>query len=553
MIGQATRNQFLSQSRTAGLFALFALVVVVSNLVGLVLFSGLVVNPDSGMYLVAAIGIFQGSVPFVDLIDLNPPMVQYLHIVPVLISRLLSAQPATVFHLLVAVLVLYSGWALFRGISESSPDWPIPSRLFVTASWILFATLPMTIGGFGQREHLFILTYIPWLYCREARHRGIRVGSWFAAILGLTAGPFMLLKPHFLLMAGGLEAWMLFRSRRWATLLSAEVTAVIIWGLAYVSHFALVPHPMRTEFFGRWVPFVVLNYGVYNCTWSNLLLTGLLPYGLIPLSLLAGSLIGLAGSRRVSPDLRLRTETLSLGILLGLAIYLLQHKGWPYQLFPAAGFSALLFATLWVEFVQHLSAARGRFVKFTARFCVGAFSVACLLLALAAGPVAMRVWAIGKRERAHMQPYLDLIRKYSQPGDAVAFIDTTPMTFHPLLLYSERKPGVRYLVAFPIPMLYKGSEPIVGDRPAYRTEKQWPEQERRFLDEMRSDILVQRPILVFVQARGRCWGCPPGFRVDAYLKASGWWRQAMGHYKPLTRIGLFDVYRRVNGSGPATQ
>ena len=55
------------------------------------------INHDNAMYLAMGEGLLRGEVPYVDLIDLNPPLIVYLNTIPAAAARLLGIYPPLTF------------------------------------------------------------------------------------------------------------------------------------------------------------------------------------------------------------------------------------------------------------------------------------------------------------------------------------------------------------------------------------------------------------------------------------------------------------------------
>ena len=109
------------------------------------------------------------------------------------------------------------------------------------------------------------------------------------------------------------------------------------------------------------------------------------------------------------------------------------------------------------------------------------------------------------------------------------------------LVYANRLPGTRFLCAFPIALFRHGMpDPGPGMEIDYRGLEPGPE-ERQFLNELGSDILVLRPKLVLLAAE-RCQACPKGFRIPEYLDSLGWSEHYLSGYEPIGTIGGHDVF-----------
>ena len=80
----------------------------------------------------------------------------------------------------------------------------------------------------------------------------------------------------------------------------------------------------------------------------------------------------------------------------------------------------------------------------------------------------------------------------------------------------------------------------------YRSPSKASPEERRFLNELGSDILKHRPKLVFIEAADNCQACPKNFRVEEYLASAGWLESFMKNYKFTGSLHEFSVYVRVD-------
>ena len=208
--------------------------------------------------------ILHGWVPYVDFAEINPPMTHYIHVLPVYLASLSDLEIPTAFFIFVLVLAVYSAAALLFLLSRLTPVFSVPSRLVLAAVCVMFSLWVLRASEFGQREHLFALAYIPWLYCRVIRHGRGDVPTWVGIAIGLIAGPMFLLKPHFCVLIALLEAWFLFLSHRFSTLRYPEILVLAGWVVAYVVHFCFWPSEMRDALFFRWLPSVIASYDAYN-------------------------------------------------------------------------------------------------------------------------------------------------------------------------------------------------------------------------------------------------------------------------------------------------
>jgi len=256
-------------ARAGAAAALVAAAAVCAALGGLVLLHRVPWNRDCAMHAEIGRAMLQGKLLYVDRIDVNPPLVFYLYAAVAYLSRVIGSDLGQTFHLLVWVLVIYSVAGL-RMLSRPDRSTSAAGSWLIVAAWLSFSLMVLTSVDFGQREHLFMLGYVPWLYARERRHAGSGVPWGVALAFGLIGTPVLLLKPHYLLLAAVLECWMLYRSRRWSSLRSLDLYVFGLGLAAYLAHFAFLPAAMQEAYFGRWLPFIAANYSGYNCAASDL-------------------------------------------------------------------------------------------------------------------------------------------------------------------------------------------------------------------------------------------------------------------------------------------
>ncbi|MGO9567906.1 MAG: hypothetical protein ACLP5H_10225 [Desulfomonilaceae bacterium] len=533
----------LSTSGAARSFAILTLVITFGSLVGAVLFSGVPLRGDAGILLDCARLITHGWVPYVDYVEMNPPLAHYINTLPVYLANISGLQIPTAFCIFVLVLVVYSAAALLFLLSRLTPVLSLPSRLVLAAVCLLFSLWVLRASEFGQKDHLFALVYVPWLYCRVIRHGRGDMPTWVGIVIGLIAGPMFLLKPHFCVLVALVEAWLLFLSRRFSTLWCPEILALGSWVVAYAVHFCFVPSEMRDEFFFRWLPFVLANYDVYDHSISHLMWSYLTKFWVIQIPLIFATVL-LILKLGLPNSWKLQLHGLIASMLLAYGIFVAQHKGWTYHLLPTVCFQMQLAATLVimalerapaVNFVSKVRPAIRKRMFFLVCFCLSLLSMAMTYALFESGKIPDSV-----------NDFVRVIKQQVAPDEKVAFISTSVSPAYPSLIYAKRLPGTRFLQAFPIAYLYKGVRPGKDGSPPYRSPSEATPEERRFLNELGSDILKQRPKLVFIEAADKCQACPRGFRVEEYLTAAGWLQSFMKNYRMTGSLHGFSVYVRVN-------
>ncbi len=483
------------------------------------------VHHDAALYLTAGDLLLRGAVPYVDFFELNPPLIMYLSALPVALARALGADPIPVFSLSVVALTGASAGSLFAQLRRAGEA---SAGAALGALWCVYGWYAWTRLDFGQREHLFGLLFLPFLVLRWRRVSGLDVGRAESVTLGVAAALGACIKPHFLVAALAVELALLASARRPRRHLSLDALAFVATGIAYGAHFLLLPAAARESLFGRWVPLIARGYGAYNAPLSRLVNDSFR-------ACVAVAVVGVVASL-VAPGPRAALLRALVGFCVASAAsYLVQHKGFQHRI-PLQMGAVALASVVAAELDARLPRAPLALLALVG--CGGAFG------AYEASEVERR----GPYWRVVDRPFVERIRARTRPGDRVLFVATTVDPAAPVLLQSGRLPGSRYLWAFPIAMLYANAPRDVQGRVAYRSDAQRPPSERRFLRELSEDVARLRPALIFV-ATSAPWpwtfGCPPGFNLSHYLRATGFTDTALRGYRPVGEALGFVEWERV--------
>ncbi|MCJ7812830.1 hypothetical protein MUP95_05875, partial [bacterium] len=221
----------------------------------------------------------KGMIPYVDYIGMNPPLNDYLHLFPVFLHQLFNISLVLAFKIFIScfiLLMLSIFWQTLRNASFVSLS---TTRYMLILGYMILTFFILSWANFGQREQLFILSFIPYLFLRCTRIEDHSLPSWISYIAGFFCGLIFLLKPHFLLIVFIAEAWLIIRFRKLSHLWKPEIFSLVGLGIFYGLHLLFfMPSTMQNAFFGRWLPFVAEHYDVYNVSgWSLILPFAVLP------------------------------------------------------------------------------------------------------------------------------------------------------------------------------------------------------------------------------------------------------------------------------------
>ena len=326
------------------------------------------------MYLEAGQMLLQGKLPYVDFVDLNPPLIFYLSTLPVLLSQSLKIDVITAFAVcawLTCIAGLCLTGLLFIANKNNAEARYFGPLLFSLAA---FNFLIGEWGEFGQRQHLAAVAIAPFVLCRWWRSKDKPVPPWLACAIGLLFAVMSALVPQYLLVPACTEALFIYRSRKPQTLLAPEIIVTILFFIAYAIGFLNLPTLVKDSFLRRWAPLTMLGYCAYNCKWDQLVGYPIFS-GCIPL-FIAG--IWLSLKRKCS-----LTMPLILWCVAAYAVAVMQQKGPPNHFVP------LLLGTCMLAAVATEAALNDPDGRSSANSASKTFAVAAIIIAVCAVPAVL--------------------------------------------------------------------------------------------------------------------------------------------------------------------
>ncbi len=487
------------------------------------------VIPDTAWSLHVAERLLHGSRLYVDVIEVNPPLVIWLNLIPAWLGAVLGASEVTLYRLGVIALCLLSAWLCGRVLRLVLQDHdPTFRRLILLL--VLFALLPASREDFGEREHLLLALALPYVLLAAARARLVPVPTVLGATAGLLAGVGIALKPYFVALWLAIEAWLFFGAqiRRPAERLEGVLVALV--GACYLGAVVLLTPEYLT--------IVRLMAGPYYHYLSNsLLITGLLGDG-APIGLFA--LLGFVALRGTGRRRELWT-VLALATAGFYASALLQQKGWRYHFYPSLATGLVLIGVMawdgrgppssWARRIYSVAVA-------TAALLVPAFIVVACVLQMA-DPHAPRYEADPDLDRL-----LPIVREHAA-GKSVMVLSSNMASSFPLVPYSGarwalRFPSVWFLVAAYQDDLFR-DEPLPYRRPEGRGPL-----ERYMADAVVADFQDAKPELILVLRSApdrKGWGAR---RLDyvRYFRMDERFDRLFRDYGYVAEVGQYHLYRR---------
>jgi hypothetical protein len=489
------------------LFAICALCIVHSTIIQLN--DPLELNWDPAMYLHFAQMLLRGGIPYVDFVDINPPMIIYLSTIPATIAHLVDLHVIVVFKLMMGVLSFASVAMIFLILRRSmivDKNWPYPAFVLV-----VIANIGLWVGReYGQREHIFLLTYLPFFFLRWRRWEGEKQST--AILTGCLASAGFCLKPYFLLMPLISELWWLAKYKNWKCLLAPEILSSAFWVFAYCLHFLLVPDTMRHAFFQQVAEYTLLQRRWNAPLWVEAILVGRYWPGIF-LAFIYTLIVAFLFRKKHALIMPLIFFTLS-----AYANVLAQLKWWDYYKIPLWVGILMLVAVLVADLICIATSFSKKTwlieLRSTLVYAL-LILVVCAITTLDLPKVGAAVQALSLEEaRQGREPSANLtevlerkaktyvtlgtLMKYAKPGDFGVVLAELDSPMYPSFLQYGMQLGCRYAFTFPLMINYfeemrakETNNLALAERYRKRVEEEY--------DLILADERMRKPTLVIIQ------------------------------------------------------
>jgi hypothetical protein len=481
------------------------------------------VNHDIAWLLHVAARWVGGARLYVDVVEVNPPLIIMLLTPVVAAADLLGVWEVSAFYFAVLALSALSLWIASRILLRITETGPASFLIIGLAAVYMF--LPRI--EFGQREHLMLLFTMPY-YFSVAAHGTAPQPRREALLTGTLAGLGFALKPHFLLVLIACEVYLALSRRRW-TIRRAEFAAIVAVGLAYA--FVLVVFIPAYFEVARWASRV---YGAfYPSSWRSIAAE-------------PGVLLG--GITLIATFLTKKWDGASLRHIFAIAtaafvsIVFIQNKNFDYHWLPVYGTSVIVWISLVIEFVRKVAAGT-RWAALTA-----AVWPRRLLLVIAALPLIAISLAAGTASSAEAwsrlgwyPQILTLIEREDGARNWFA-LSANAQTAFPLTTYTDLEWSAPFHSLWPVIGLYDRTPPATLNFP-YRAIEEMGTVERQMFDTTLHALFRARPTLILVD-RTAPGGTLNGFDFLRYFAADEQFVQFMNSYAVIADLGPYRIFRR---------
>ncbi|MBI3513548.1 MAG: hypothetical protein HY060_05710 [Proteobacteria bacterium] len=487
---------------------------------------------DVAAILDFAVRMVAGEQLYVDLFDVNPPLIFWLNLPAAWIAEQLALGPAVVF--VVSVLGLQAAsLVLCRAPTARLFDLERPFLRTVLPLVAAFVLLVLPTHNFGQREHLLTCFALPYLALAAVRLEGQAVTVREAAVRGAFAAVGFLIKPYFLLVPVAIEAVLLLRLGWRAWLRRPEPWLIVGLGALYLLT-ALVCHP---SYFTEVVPLARRYYLASGVTASLERVFGEPERWLALVAMTPLVAWGMTARRPAA----LRVAALFTLAAAGSA--LIQGKGWPYHLLP-----------FWQGCVMVVTFAAAAALRGAAAGaqpnCERARLAATVVFAAVVGTFAIEhpPWRDRLDYPGSFAGRLEALLARDAQGGRVLWLTDATYPKYPTVLYGRIRPASRFMELWLIDGLYQAAEGA-PDRPRMRAPAQMSDDERHLFDAVGASLERTRPTLVLVASAAAELGVAVGqFDYLAYFLRHPSFAREWRHYSQVADIEGTRVFRCLDGA-----
>lgn len=322
---------------------------------------------DKGWLLIAARHWLSGDRLYVNIFEINPPLIIWIYSIPSYAADRLGLSDGTMlglFGLLFSWLcgeVTMNLWKAHPVFAARPQDAQRLRRLV----FVILITITSPVYFF-DRDSIFLLGVLPYLVRWMPGLSAFRPPIRQRMLIGVLAGFGFCIKPHTILVFAGIQLLIMLRSRNLSILTSPENLLIYACGLTY----GLAVCWLTPEYFTVMLPMALATYSGYNDRGSVLLY-------LVEDAMVFG--IAFVDFRwwRQSPY---RPDVIYWLAIIGLMLcYGLANNGWGYSYNPSWICILILNGWVWLEYAyfERQAAHQGvvsRSDTFGRRACICDFS-----------------------------------------------------------------------------------------------------------------------------------------------------------------------------------
>lgn len=500
-------------------------------------------NHDVAVILAVSDRWLDGERMYVDMIDVNPPLIFMLNLLPAAMARMFHMQDTSALVACVLALAAWSvavSWKLCPALIGAEAR----TQRLIFLPLVLFLAIVYPGEMFAQREHLMLLAAVPYIMLAALRYEGVAVSRAQLLSIALIAGVGFALKPYFYAIPLFVEVYLLI-ARGWRRTLSDAVPWLMF---AVLVGYVALSWLVTPEYFTSVLPMI---FGGYEDIGGTNPLTVLYGRLLAPFMLMMVPLTVAAFMLRLSP----LTRMACLAALGGAVSGVVQAKGWPYHLLPAQVMTVLLTVLVICQGVDKLIGDRlglERALGRTAavpmaplRLTVGALM---LMLFCLAGATRTTFYDQVNFDNSQAGKLLKLVKKYAE-GQPVLIISPGIYPHFPVLNYANAKMAMRFQTIWPLQGAYETCRP---EEPRYHSPDKMPPMEKLLRNAVTEDFIKYHPTLVIMDKNpGIRWCGGREFDLMEYFLSVPAFAAEWKNYDFVYQFDRYVLFKRRMPDAPA--
>lgn len=488
------------------------------------------VSHDFGGAIYFARRILEGDKLYVDLIELNPPIIYLISTIPVFFSKLLGINEiisGLIFIFLLTVLSLYIARKILAILFDNQSDTLGYYFLFLLSFVLLF----VPNRDFGQREHVMVIFCVPYVVASMARSIGKKIPSSLGWIIGIMAGLGFVLKPHFLLLWIAVEVFLLLTKKQ--TIRSFFTRSDTYAVISIHILFALMLIFVFPEYF-KLASMAMQVYDAYNSR-MHFILKQFGPTGFLLIASLTAHL--LYGSREDRGPLSILLIAAAVFGLTGIS----QQKGWTYHFYPGLTFGVLYILLFGVYALRNIPATGSIIWQGSKGLALGI--VILLIVGKTIPLTALDIYKVYYLPPQLVYYLSDIAKKYAQ-DKPIYCLSTSVFPAFPVVNYSNSWFASRFPFLAFLPGCY--SHQMDDDFPLYYHHPSKMKPIEKFVFEgVIKDLLKNRPVLLFVDVKAEKQGFSKNFDFLKYFSQDPRFNAMMRDYHLVHQVGPYDIYLRM--------
>ena len=480
-----------------------------------------------------------GEHMYSDLIDVNPPLIYVLNLLPAALAAVTPLDAITALQLCILAYGAFCWWLSLR-VRDRAAEGGVQRALLDVLP------LMFVLGAgydFGQREHLMSIGALPYLLhaAQRARLGRARGQPRHAIAIGVVAGFAFALKPHFLGIPALVELALLLTSGLAALRDRTPWVMAAVW-VVYIASLPLVFHdylysvlPLVWDFYldeGGLTPLEVLltpRLATALCV--------MVPAVLLALAPAAGeSLFSRSLFRRATRRYALSLPRLFVLAGLGaLASAMVQHKGYSYHIVPVELFALAVSSVLIARWLDNLRVA---WPDSTPQRIAGLLLACFTLYSFSNGEAPWKQLDFPQSDVATLTANLE---KFGGQGERVLVLSPGIWPIFPALNYAHAQLTLRTMNTWLLQGAYAECLP---DGRRYREIWEMGRPEFFVFRTVAEDFARNPPALVLQDMDPGISWCGSQFDYIAYFSRHPLFREVFSHYKLVAEWDRYRLFAR---------